>query len=124
MDVQDAPAGEAMEVVVDGKGRLVEQAALRSFEAEELTHPLQGLQGGVHGVQRYHGMGLADHLVDLSRAGMPKLAHGPVDGGALGGQPEPMGAERLGQLPPGRCPGGGLPCGLFRFHFFLNDNFS
>lgn len=95
-----------MEVVVAGKGRLVEQAALRSFEPEDLTNPLQGLQGGVHGVQRQHGMRLTDHLVDLSRAGMPKLAHGPVDRGALRGQPEPVGSERRGQLPSRRSPGG------------------
>src|SRR3989338_9142319 len=38
LDVQDAPAGEAMEVVMDGRGRLEEQAALQSCEPEDLAN--------------------------------------------------------------------------------------
>ena len=95
-----------MEVVMDGRGRLEEQAALQSCEPEDLANPRQCLQGGVHCVQREHRMSLADDLVDLSRARVPQLAHGPVDRGALRGQPEPVGPEQLGQLPPRWSPGG------------------
>ncbi len=79
-----------MEVVVAGKGRLVQETSLRPLQPKDLANPLQGLQGSVHGVQRHHGMALTDHLVDLSRAGVSQPAHSPVHGGALGRQPEPV----------------------------------
>jgi hypothetical protein len=106
LDVQDAAAGETLEVVVNGKCGLVKQGALRSCQPEDPANPLQRLQGGIHSIQRQHGMGLTDHLMDLSRADMPKLAHGPVHRGALGRQLELVGPERLGQLPPRWSPGG------------------
>jgi len=52
LDVQDAAAGEALEVVVNGKCGLVKQGALRSCEPEDPANPLQRLQGGIHGIQR------------------------------------------------------------------------
>ncbi len=121
LDVQDASAGEAMEVVVGGKGRFVQQASFRSLQAKDLADPLQGLQGGVHGVQGHHGMGLPDHLVDLSRAGMPQLTDRSEDRCPLGGELEPVGPEARRQLPP---KGGGRMVRRFPLHIFLTKKLS